>query len=173
MQMKILIVYIALIVVFASNSVAAQSPDEHIRLNQLGFYPAAKKIAVVVNDTTINNFYVIDVHKKDTVFKGKLSVVHHSNNSSLVTRIADFTSFNKQGEYIVVCGQHSSYPFNIQKNALHEVAVASLKGFYYQRMSMPLQEKYAGNGHVKKVTLILLFMCIVLPQQCKNLKELL
>ena len=63
----------------------------------------------------------------------------------LTTRIADFSSFNKTGNYIVVAGNKQSYPFSIEKNVLHTVAVASLKGFYYQRMSMALEEKYAGK----------------------------
>ena len=70
-----------------------------------------------------------------------------------------FLSFNKTGNYIVVAGNKQSYPFSIEKNVLHEVAVASLKGFYYQRMSMPLEEKYAGKwaraeGHPDTVVYI-------------------
>ncbi|MEP6465917.1 MAG: glycoside hydrolase family 9 protein [Parafilimonas sp.] len=119
--------------------------DEHIRLNQLGFYPGAEKIAVVINDSADDNFYIINTYKNDTAFKGNLSLIHQSANSSLTTRIANFTAFNKQGEYIVVAGNQQSYPFNIEKNALHDVAVASLKGFYYIRASMRLEEKYAGK----------------------------
>ena len=134
------------ILLFAANyTINAQRIDEHIRLNQLGFYTNAPKIAVVVNDSTTTNFYVLDVTKKDSVYKGKLSAIHHSNNSSLTTRIADFSALNKQGKYIVVAGTQQSYSFNIEKNVLHDVAVASLKGFYYQRMSMPLDKKYAGK----------------------------
>src|SRR5512144_919168 len=107
----------------------AQQPDEHIRLNQLGFYPSAPKIAAVVNDSTNNNFYVINKNNHDTAYKGTLSVLHHSNNSSLNTCIADLSALNKPGNYIVVAGGKESYPFNIQKNVLHEVAVASLKSY--------------------------------------------
>ncbi|HEX5153479.1 MAG TPA: glycoside hydrolase family 9 protein [Parafilimonas sp.] len=123
----------------------AQQPDEHIRLNQPGFYPSAPKIAVVINDSADSNFYVINTNKHDTAYKGKLSAVHHSNNSSVSTRIADISGLHKPGNYIVVAGSKESYPFSIQKNVLHEVAVASLKSYYYQRMSMPLEEKYAGK----------------------------
>ena len=127
------------------NTSTAQQPDEHIRLNQPGFYPSAPKIAVVVNDRSDNNFYVINKNNHDTAYKGKLSALHRSNNSSLSTRIADFSNLNKPGDYIVVAGGKESYPFSIQKNVLHDVAVASLKSYYYQRMSMPLEEKYAGK----------------------------
>jgi endoglucanase len=82
----------------------AQSPDEHIRLNQAGFYPSAPKIAVVVNDSTDNRFFVINKTNHDTAYKGTLSVLHRSNNSSLRTRIAAFSGLDKPGNYIVVAG---------------------------------------------------------------------
>ena len=83
--------------------------------------------------------------KKDTVYKGKLGAVLHSKNSSLSTRIADLTAFNKPGNYVVVAGNKTSYPFHIEENVLHEVAVSSLKSYYYQRMSMPLEERPGPN----------------------------
>lgn len=123
----------------------AQLADEHIRLNQSGFYPSAPKVAVTVNDSISDNFYVLSVSKRDTVYRGKLGVVLHSKNSSLSTRIADFTALNKAGNYVVIAGNKTSYPFNIEKNVFHGVAVSSLKSYYYQRMSMPLEDKYAGK----------------------------
>src|SRR6516164_7402621 len=129
------------LLVCIANQLQAQQLDAHIRLDQLGFYPNAPKIAVIINDSIDNTFYLINTNKHDTVFTGKLSEIHHSNNSSLTTRIADFSSFSKAGNYIVVAGNKQSYPFSIEKNVLHTVAVASLKGFYYQRMSMALEEK--------------------------------
>lgn len=156
--MKALTTYFFIIVCLI-NQIQAQQLDSHIRVNQLGFYPNAPKIAVTINDSVDNNFYVVNSIKHDTVYNGKLSNIHHSNNSSLTTRIADFSSFNKTGIYIVVAGNKQSYPFSIEKNVLHTVAVASLKGFYFQRMSMPLEEKYAGKwaraeGHPDTVVYI-------------------
>ena len=131
---------------FLSNClVSAQTSDKNIRLNQLGFYPDAPKIAVVVNDTSVTDFYVIDKNKNDTAFRGKLSAVRHSGNSSLATRIADFSALKQPGEYRVTVTDAESYPFSIQKDALHKVAAASLKAFYFIRASMPLEEKYANK----------------------------
>jgi endoglucanase len=141
------------------NQLHAQQLDEHIRLNQSGFYPNAPKIAVVINDSIDHNFYIVNADKHDTIYTGTLSDLQHSNNSTLTTRIADFSAFTKTGNYIVVAADKQSYRFSIQKNVLHQAAVASLKGFYYQRMSMPLEEKYAGKwaraeGHPDTVVYI-------------------
>jgi endoglucanase len=40
-----------------------------------------------------------------------------------------------------------SFPFEIQVNAFKKVAMGALKGFYYQRASIALPEKYAGKWH--------------------------
>jgi endoglucanase len=94
------------------------------------------------------------------VFKGKLSEQKQSQNSLTVTHVADFSNFKKPGTYIItVPGAGNSYTFTITNNALHKVAVSSLKGFYFQRVSMSLEEKYAGKwarpaGHADTGVLI-------------------
>ena len=50
--------------ILISTVAKAQQLDDHIRLNQSGFYPSAPKIAVVVNDSTAEDFYVINADKK-------------------------------------------------------------------------------------------------------------
>jgi endoglucanase len=123
----------------------AQSSDR-IKLNQVGFYPDADKIAVVTGDISSDLFYVVSIPFHDTVYRGTLKDTLHSKWSSPVTRIARFSQVNKPGRYVIyVAGAGQSYPFTIGKNVLHDAAVASLKGFYYQRLSMPLEAQYAGK----------------------------
>lgn len=123
----------------------AQSSDR-IKLNQVGFYPDADKIAVVTGDISSDLFYVVSIPSHDTIYRGTLKDTLHSKWSSPVTRIARFSQVNKPGRYVIyVAGAGQSYPFTIGKNVLHDAAVASLKGFYYQRLSMPLEAQYAGK----------------------------
>lgn len=118
----------------------------NIRLNQLGFYPNADKIAVVTGEVSSNRFYVLSLPSHDTVYKATLKDTVSSRWSSAITRIARFSPVKKPGNYVIyVQGAGNSYPFTIGKNALHPVAVTSLKGFYYQRLSMPLDAPYAGK----------------------------
>ncbi len=126
--------------------VKAQMAVNAIRLNQLGFYTNAPKTAIVAGNTASSNFYLISVNKKDTVFTGKLGALLQSSNSSLQTRAADFSSFHTNGTYIIAIENlPASYPFTVGSNANHEVAAAALKGYYYQRVSMPLEKQYAGK----------------------------
>jgi endoglucanase len=138
----------------------AQQVSTSIQLNQLGFYPLANKIAVVTGDIKAAEFYIIAADKKDTVFTGKLSAQRQSKNSSTKTKIADFSSLQKKGRFtVVVPGVGDSYVFEISNFINYPLAIASLKGFYYQRVSMPLVEQFAGKwaraaGHADTAVLI-------------------
>lgn len=125
--------------------VRAQQHSDAIRLNQVGFYPAAQKLAVVVSDEA-GAFDVKDAKTGKTVLKGKLGNVRTSQHSGKHTRIADFSGLRKPGSYVIdIAGIGKSAPFNIGGRVHREVAEASLKAFYYQRASIELPEKYAGK----------------------------
>lgn len=133
---------------FFTLTVSAQTREPLIELNQLGFYAGAPKVAIVdgYEDIPATNFFVITTNGKDTVFTSELSEQHPSTNSSLKTKTADFSAFTEAGRYYIsVPGIKNSYEFDIKDNALHALAVASLKGFYFIRSSIPLEKKYAGK----------------------------
>lgn len=124
----------------------AQEKSPIIHLNQSGFYPNAPKFAVVSGNVPAGKFCVLRAGSRDTVYKGNLTDTISSLYSSGPTRIADFSAFNRPGNYeLFVKGAGKSYPFTIKNKVHHSVAVASLKGFYYQRVSMPLEARYAGK----------------------------
>lgn len=145
MSNRIVVSLIAMLVIIGHNNIYAQSP-ENFRFNQLGFYPNAQKIVIVTGNVTETRFYLLSVPSNDTVARYPLTDTMSSQWSSTNTRIADFSFFQKTGKYkLYVPGVGSSSAFSIDIHAQHSVAVASLKGFYYQRVSMPLEEKYAGK----------------------------
>ncbi len=131
-----------------NNEIFSQSVSQRIHLNQLGFYPGAPKVAVVTGDNISGPFYITSTNLRDTLFSGTLSQEKHSSNSTNITRLADFSSLHATGSYVVLIPLIGhSYVFQISNEALQEVAIASIKGFYYQRASMPLEKKYAGKWH--------------------------
>jgi endoglucanase len=121
---------------------------DQIKLNQEGFYPKGPKVVVVTGDVRGSKFYVTSTNLRDTVFTGTLSSEKQSAYSSTKTRIAVFSPFTKEGSFVVcIPGVGNSYVFEINNNVNRNVGRATLKGFYYQRASMPLEEKYAGKWH--------------------------
>ncbi|MEA5461367.1 glycoside hydrolase family 9 protein [Arcicella sp. LKC2W] len=145
--MKIFTAPILFTLLFTTFVHFAFAQNTNIRLNQVGFYPSAQKIAVWVGDKQ-ESFFIISKNTKDTVFKGTLSPQRINAISQKTTQIADFSAFQKLGKYVVsIPNIGNSYPFQIKPNVHRETAIASLKGFYYQRASTALPEKYAGKWH--------------------------
>jgi len=165
---------------------SVRTGTQSIRVNQLGYYPHGPKIAVVLCTSDSGQlFYLLSLRSAhgspssdqgspssdqgprhpagdspDTVYTGRLGPLQHSTNSSLTTRIADFSTFTKEGFYeIAIPDRGASYPFRIGPHAAEPVARASLKGFYYQRSAMLLDTLYAGQwsrpaGHPDTMVLI-------------------
>src|ERR1035437_679602 len=124
----------------------SQTSTENIKLNQLVFYPFGPKIAVITTKEPLQKYCLIKANAKDTVFKGSLGSLMQSAYSGTKTQIADFGKFTKPGLYnLWVSGIGKSYTFTIGEDVYRDVAIASLKGYYYQRSSIPLLTKYAGK----------------------------
>lgn len=140
---------------FFYSSLFAQSSQDLIKINQCGYYTNAPKIAVVTGNYQTDEyagsnfgFYVLRADKGDTVYKSKFGPLRTSSNSSTKTRIADFSRLNEKGTFVIyVPGIGSSYRFQVADDIHKDVAKAVLKAFYYQRVSMPLEETYAGKWH--------------------------
>lgn len=130
-----------------SDSCSAQElkPSEDIRLNQIGFYPQGPKTAIVVNPAS-DKFFIVTSNLKDTVYTGKLKKAGTWEYSNETVGKADFSNFEKTGEYVIVVpGLGYSFTFSIQPRIHFEVARASVKAFYYQRASTALEPEFAGK----------------------------
>ncbi|HZX57494.1 MAG TPA: glycoside hydrolase family 9 protein [Mucilaginibacter sp.] len=120
------------------------SGEIKIRLNQVGFYPNAHKIAIVLTDKEAY-FSLLSLNKKK-VFSGHLIKSLQPDFAGNYTYTADFSKFNKTGTYVLtIPGIGNSYPFTISNSVHRQVADASIKAYYFMRASIPLQEKYAGK----------------------------
>lgn len=139
------LIYIFLICISTPLIMTAQEAANRIRLNQIGFYPDAPKIAVIT-DYNNSEFLIKSATSGEIVFKSKLSAPHKSEFSPKVTRIADFSVVTKPGIYkLNLPGQGDSYTFEIKPKIFCNLTKALIKGFYFQRMSTPLLPEYAGK----------------------------
>ncbi|MBW3545307.1 MAG: glycoside hydrolase family 9 protein [Bacteroidetes bacterium] len=135
-----------LLLLLISFAAKAQPAAENIRLNQQGFYPTAPKVAVIVGEGAGERFFIKLSDGTKTVFTGKLSKPKPAEFSKRSTRVADFSSFQQPGSYVLeVPGTGQSYIFEIKPRVHEEIAAASIKGFYFQRVSTALPETYAGQ----------------------------
>ena len=157
---------IAVSLSFAASPVGAQTPSSiaptaaAIRLSQLGFLPAAPKVAVVVG-AGASTFAVVGAERSDTVLRGVLTPSKSwALSGEENVRRADFSRLTRPGRYrLVVPGVGASAAFEIGPRPLRALAVATLKGFYYQRTAIPLEPTYAGRwargaGHPDTAVLV-------------------
>jgi endoglucanase len=136
----------ALLSIFLYSSCVINAQNDPIRLNQVGYYPNSTKLAIVTGKVQSPSFYIVTSDGRDTVYDGSLSLEKKSAFSSTITRIADFTDFQQTGSFVLrIDGLTQSYPFEIRNEVYHELGKAVLKGFYFQRSSIPLDGKYAGK----------------------------
>ncbi|HSO85697.1 MAG TPA: glycoside hydrolase family 9 protein [Draconibacterium sp.] len=125
-------------------SLFVQAQTGAIRINQVGYYPDANKIAVVVF-TNATNFEVVNAENNTVEFSGTLSAKMVWKDSGDTIKRADFSALTKEGTYKIRIPEFGeSYPFEISKTVLRKAAYASLKSFYYQRSSYELTAPFAG-----------------------------
>jgi endoglucanase len=117
--------------------------SDAIRINQLGFYPKATKQFVFV-DNKATEFEIVDKNNK-VVFEGNLNKQGFWEASGEEVLLGDFSDFKKIGTYsIIVDKKWQSYPFQIKNNVYADALNAAIKSYYFQRASMPIEEKYGG-----------------------------
>jgi endoglucanase len=148
--------FFLIILIFGRMTLLAQE-GEGIRVDQIGYYVHGPKIAIVTGAFGNRGsgpapayedslFFIISADLRDTAFTGRLGAVKRSSNSSLQTRIADFSTLTQMGEYVLaVPGAGGSFPFRIGVSAMRPVVATVLKGYYYQRSAMRLDPAYAGK----------------------------
>lgn len=115
------------------------------KINQLGYWPSAPKLAIVPIEKTVE-CRLVDTTKKLTVWKGRCSLPKHWPYSEETVAVVDFTSFTTPGTYRLYAEgiEHPSEPFTIGQEVYDRLLTVSLKSFYYQRVSIALTEQHAG-----------------------------
>jgi len=120
--------------------------DESIRLNQIGYLPDQSKIAIVLSEESLGQFFVWDVEQKKVVYEGEAVRQDSKTFSGKTAWKVDFSTYSEEGTYeLGLSGFGKSYPFTIEKDVFSELSKASLKAFYFQRMSTDLPEAFAGK----------------------------
>ncbi|EWH08250.1 cellulase [Catenovulum agarivorans DS-2] len=117
---------------------------ELIKVNQLGYRIADKKVAIVPN-VEATSFELINADTNEVVYQGNLSTSKSwlPAGSTLFKR-ADFSSFQQTGKFkISIGGVKESYVFEVADNVYDELHDAALKAYYYNRAGQEITEPYA------------------------------
>jgi len=89
-----------------------------IRINQLGYLPDSKKVAVLVskNELSIKSFTLCDAKTGKEVFISRKIKSFGGYTAFKSSYRLDFSRFNKTGEYYIYCNTFKSPVFKINKN---------------------------------------------------------
>lgn len=120
----------------------ALTAGAQLRLNQVGYYPAAPKIAVVENTPRSCSATITDAKGK-TVWRGRSTKAPASPFDTQTRWQLDFSSLTTPGHYTLRAAGHKA-PLTITKNALHEVVAKGMKAYYLLRTATPIEARYAG-----------------------------
>jgi endoglucanase len=127
--------------VHAAGAAGVATPG--IKVNQLGFLPAAQKLAVVPGDAS--RFSVVDAATGKQVFDGSLGGAATWDGSGERVRVADFSGLRAPGSYLLrVAGLPDSAPFAIQPGIYRELDVAAIRSFTLNRAGIALTPGVAG-----------------------------
>jgi endoglucanase len=139
--MKNLQILITILLTCSLQTLFAQG---EIKINQIGYYPGSTKIAVV-SGYTGGEFSVIDAETGEIVYVSELHAPKSWEFSGEQVSLADFSELTMPGRYRVVHETAgSSYEFEISDQIFRELSKASIKAYYYNRISTELKEEHAG-----------------------------
>ncbi len=126
------------------NYPSAVDTESVIRINSLGFLPAAQKKATIISKCS--NFRVKEVLKGRTAYSGKVTGPFSQQDVNQTVWIADFSNVNKPGKYYLeVPGVGKSYEFEIGDKVYDEALRVSMRAFYLWRCGTAVEGDHNGK----------------------------
>ena len=123
--------------------ISCSSPENSIRINQVGFYPGQEKTMTLEEYNEADIVTITDA-KGTVVWEGSAERSAVSPWSGKVRRIFDFSEITETGTYVIHAGKDSA-SFTVSRDVLKPLAEAALTAFYHQRSGMDLDPEIAGR----------------------------
>lgn len=119
-----------------------------VRVNQVGYFPAADKVASVINSSTSPlNWEVREASSGNVAANGSTSVYGQDQASGDHIHHADFSSVQAEGNYVLwVEGEGESVPFTIGTDLYQNLPAEAMNYFYFHRMGEDIQASYLPNS---------------------------
>ncbi|AUX34754.1 MULTISPECIES: glycoside hydrolase family 9 protein [Sorangium] len=126
------------------------SGTELIRVNQVGYLPAAAKVATVVAAADKPHAWELVDAAGAVVDSGATRVVGDDAASGEHVHTIDFSDFTTVGEgYTLRVGSVSSHPFDVSPTIYSQMKYDALAYFYHNRSGIEILEQYVGPDHAR------------------------
>ncbi len=114
-----------------------------VRVNQVGYFPGATKIATLVSSSSSPLEWEL-LQDGTTVQKGETKPLGEDADSGDQVHLIDFTSVKKPGKnYVLRVGESDSPPFEIGTDLYRELKYDALNYFYHNRSGIEIKMPYA------------------------------
>ena len=118
--------------------------SEDIRLNSLGYLPAAQKKATIISKCS--NFTVKEASKGKAVYSGKVTGPISQKDVNQTAWIADFSKLNKSGKYYLEVPEVGrSIDFEIGDKVYDFAFYTTMRAFYLWRCGTEVNAIYNGS----------------------------
>ena len=131
-----------------ANSKYIKPASDLIRLNQLGYFPKAKKVGsvIVVGGKDFSAFSIINLQTGEAILTGNVGAQKNAVLAGETIQQFDFSALKEKGFYQIKVGEDLySHPFKIAENIYKEVLPLVTKSYYYQRVSTEITEQHGGQ----------------------------
>jgi endoglucanase len=127
-----------------SSCASLSGPTAHV--NQLGYLPQARKIAIVESDAKEPQPFQLTDATGKVVYSGKTTVRGPDKESGDDVHWADFSELEQPGKgYKLLVDGGESYSFVIDARVYRPLKYDALAFFYHQRSGVPIVLPYAGE----------------------------
>lgn len=142
-RLTIMSVVTLLLPVFAMTA-SADFDQSDVRVNQIGYFPGATKVATVIHPSTDPlTWQLRNARTGKVVAEGKTKVYGEDKASGDHLHHADFSFVQTNGSYqLLVNGVGESVPFEIGMNLYSSLPQDAMAYFYFHRMGIDLEADF-------------------------------
>ncbi len=118
----------------------------NILVNEMGYLPDSKKIAVFRGENIPDTFRIVSAETGKVVFEGEVEDRGYNTYTDEYNSYGVFSEVRQSGKYYVeanVVGR--SYFFTVGEGLYDSVFTDACKQYYYNRCGVTLTEEYAGS----------------------------
>ena len=129
---------------------SAAAPTTEIKVDQVGYLPHDRKLAMVASGTLAKDFSVHRAGNDSVVLRGKLAEPGNDPDSGDLIQIADLSKLEKPGKYYLeVPGVGRSWDFAIDPDVYTRAFYLAMRSYYGQRCgtAVDLGPEFPGYKH--------------------------
>lgn len=139
-----------LILAAATCLTAGASDSKAVFVNQVGFAPDARKIAIVETDSDTPLDWALYDETDSVVATGKTVPMGFSARAERSLHRIDFSDYQTEGQdYLLGVGTTISPDFDIKKGLYSEIAREAGRYFYHNRAGEPILADHVGERHAR------------------------